>query len=208
MFGLFLLITYGLPALRSQTLIVGSQSAQSHLIYLPEVGGGTEGQKSHGGGRSKPQQASAAPARASKGLAYPGAQAILSDPPNPTNSFQTLLRPLMVHAEPLKKLVPLPNIVQMAETRLPASLLAPKIALPQPHLAIQPIKVKRDNSLHRNAKWNVPVTKAPELMAKAEMPKLPAAQQPLPDAPKIEPQKPEPKKAEEQKPEEKPVAEP
>src|SRR5581483_5375562 len=131
MFGLFLLITYGLPALRSQTLIVGSQSVQSHLIYLPEVGGGAEGQKSPGGGRSKPQQASAAPARASKGLAYPGAQAILSDPPNPTNSFQTLLRPLKVHAEPLKKLVPLPNIVQMAETRLPASLLAPKIALPQ-----------------------------------------------------------------------------
>src|SRR6185312_13717452 len=71
MFGLFLLITYGLPAFRGQTLIVGSQSAQSHLIYLPEVGGGTQGQKSPGGGRSKPQQASAAPARASKGLAYP-----------------------------------------------------------------------------------------------------------------------------------------
>jgi hypothetical protein len=52
MFGLFLFITYGLPAFRGQTLIVGSQSAQSRLIYLPEVGGGTEGQKSPGGGRS------------------------------------------------------------------------------------------------------------------------------------------------------------
>ncbi len=163
MFGLFLLITYVLPSFHGQTLIVGSQSAQSHLIYLPEVGGGTEGQKSPGGGRSKPQQSSAAPARASKGLAYPGAQAILSDPPNPTNAFQTLLRPMMVHPEPLKKLVPLPNIVQMAETRLPTSLLAPKTALPQPHLAVQPIKVKRDSDLRRNAKWNVPVAKAPEL---------------------------------------------
>lgn len=208
MFGLFLLITYGLPAFRGQTLIVGSQSAQSHLIYLPEVGGGTEGQKSPGGGRSKPQQASAAPARASKGLAYPGAQAILSDPPNPTNAFQTLLRPLMVHPEPLKKLVPLPNIVQMAETRLPASLMAPKTALPQQHLAVQPIKVKRDSDLRRNAKWNVPVAKAPELLAKAEMPKLPAAEQPLPEAPKVEPKKPEELKKEEPKPIEKPAPQP
>jgi hypothetical protein len=208
MFGLFLLITYGLPAFRGQTLIVGSQSAQSHLIYLPEVGGGKEGQKSPGGGRSKPQQASAAPARASKGLAYPGAQAILSDPPNPTNAFQTLLRPLIVHPEPLKKLVPLPNIVQMSETRLPASLMATKAALPQPHLAVQPIKVKRDSDLRRNAKWNVPVGKAPELMAKAEMPKLPAAEQPLPEAPQVEPKKPEELKKEEDKPLEKPVPQP
>jgi hypothetical protein len=208
MFGLFLLITYGLPAFRGQTLIVGSQSAQSHLIYLPEVGGGKEGQKSPGGGRSKPQQASAAPARASKGLAYPGAQAILSDPPNPTNAFQTLLRPLIVHPEPLKKLVPLPNIVQISETRLPASLMTTKAALPQPHLAVQPIKVKRDSDLRRNAKWNVPVAKAPELMAKAEMPKLPAAEQPLPEAPKVEPKKPEDLKKEEEKPVEKPVPQP
>jgi hypothetical protein len=208
MFGLFLFITYGLPAFRGQTLIVGSQSAQSHLIYLPEVGGGKEGQKSPGGGRSKPQQASAAPARASKGLAFPGAQAILSDPPNPTNAFQTLLRPLIVHPEPLKKLVPLPNIVQMSETRLPASLMTTKAALPQPHLAVQPIKVKRDSDLRRNAKWNVPVAKAPELMAKAEMPKLPAAEQPLPEAPKVEPKKPEDLKKEEEKPVEKPAPQP
>lgn len=208
MFGLFLLITYGLPAFRSQTLIVGSQSAQSHVIYLPEVGGGTEGHKSPGGGRSKPQQASAAPARASKGMAYPGAQAILSDPPNPTNAFQTLLRPLMVHPEPLKKLVPLPNIVQMSETRLPTSLMSPKTALPQPRLAVQPIKVKRDSDLRRNAKWTVPVAKAPELIAKAEMPKLPAAEQPLPEAPKVEPKKPEELKKDEEKPVEKPVPQP
>jgi hypothetical protein len=132
----------------------------------------------------------------------------LSDPPNPTNAFQTLLRPLIVHPEPLKKLVPLPNIVQMSETRLPASLMATKAALPQPHLAVQPIKVKRDSDLRRNAKWNVPVGKAPELMAKAEMPKLPAAEQPLPEAPQVEPKKPEELKKEEDKPLEKPVPQP
>ena len=199
MFGLFLLVTYGLPSFRAQKLIVGSQSAESHLIYLPEVGGGTEGQKSPGGGRSKPQQASAAPARASKGFAYPGAQAILSDPPNPTNAFQTLLRPLMVHPEPLKKLVPLPNIVQMAETRLPTSLLAPKPAMPQFQPVPQPIRVKRDTNLHRDAKWDVPVSEAPQLVARAEMPKLPAAQQLLPETPKIQPKKQEQEKREAEK---------
>src|SRR5256885_1641550 len=200
MFGIFLLITYGFPSFRSQKLIVGSQSAQSHLIYLPEVGGGAEGQKSPGGGRSKPERSSAAPARASKGFAYPGAQAILSDPPNPTNAFQTVLRPLMVHPEPLKKLVPLPNIVQMAETRLPSALLAPKAAMPQFHAAPQPIRVKRDSNLHRNAKWNVPVTDTPQLLAKAEMPKLAAAERPLPQGPKVEPKPEEQKKEVEEKP--------
>ncbi len=196
MFGLFLLITYVIPSMREQRLIVGSLHAQDHVIYLPEVGGGTEGQKSPGGGESKAQQASAAPARASKGFAYPGAQAILSNPPNPTNAFQTVLHPLAVHPEPLRKLVPLPNIVQMAETRLPKDLVSLKAAMPK--LQAPPPKayrVKQDDNVRRNAKWEVPV-KAPQLVAKADMPKLPAAEQPLPAAPKVEP-KPEPKKPEE-----------
>src|SRR5581483_10880045 len=208
MFGLFLLITYVVPSFREERLIVGSINANDHIIYLPEVGGGTEGQKSPGGGQSKPLQASAAPARASKGFAYPGAQAILSNPPNPTNAFQTVLHPLMVHPEALKKLVPLPNIVQMAETRLPKDLVAPKLAMPHYQAPVQAFLVKQDSNFHRNAKWEVPV-KAPQLTAKADMPKLAAAEQPLPVAPKVQP-KPEPKKEEEkaqevQKPEPTPI---
>jgi len=195
MFALFLFISYILPSFQAQKLIVGSLSSQDHVIYLPEVGGGEQGQKSPGGGISKPQHASAAPARASKGFAYPGRQAILSNPPNPTNAFQTLLRPLVVHPEPLKKLVPLPNIVQMAETRLPHNLIAPDAAMPHFQAPVVPIKVRQDANLHRNAKWNVPV-KAPQLLAKTEMPKLAAAEQPLPIAPKAPP-KVEPKPQEE-----------
>ncbi|HUJ95859.1 MAG TPA: hypothetical protein VLW84_11385, partial [Terriglobales bacterium] len=195
MFALFLFISYILPSFQAQKLIVGSLSSQDHVIYLPEVGGGEQGQKSPGGGISRPQRASAAPARASKGFAYPGRQAILSNPPNPTNAFQTLLRPLVVHPEPLKKLVPLPNIVQMAETRLPHNLIAPDAAMPHFQAPVVPIKVRQDSNLHRNAKWNVPV-KAPQLLAKAEMPKLTAAEQPLPIAPKVPP-KVEPKQQEE-----------
>jgi hypothetical protein len=191
MFALFLLITYVLPSFQGQKLIVGSLSSQDHIIYLPEIGGGEQGQKSPGGGESKPQQASAAPARASKGFSYPGRQAILSNPPNPTNAFQTVMRPLVVHPEPLKKLVPLPNIVQMAETRVPSYLVASKAAMPRFQAPVLPVKV-RQGRMNREAKWKVPV-KAPQLLAKAEMPKLAAAQTPMPVAPKVEPKKPEEK---------------
>jgi len=205
MFGLFLLFHFGLPELRSQKLITKLNS-QDHIIYLPEVGGGKEGEKSPGGGPSAQQQASAAPAHASKGFAYPGRQSILSDPPNPTNAFQTLQRPLLVHPAPLNKLVPLPNIVQMAETRLPSDLLAPKAAMPQLRPVPQAIKVKQDANTHRDAKWKVPTIDAPQLLAKSEMPKLPAAEEPLPDAPKVqELQKQEEEKREVQKPSPKPI---
>src|SRR5262249_27443764 len=48
LFVFFLLFTYGLPAPRAQKLRANS-NIQDHLIYLPELGGGTEGQKSPGG---------------------------------------------------------------------------------------------------------------------------------------------------------------
>jgi hypothetical protein len=158
------------------------------LVYLPEVGGGSEGQKSPASTQSVPQPDSAAPARASKGFAYPGKQAILSDPPNPTNAFQTVQRPLLVHPEPIRKLVPLPNIVQMAETRLPGDIIAPKAAKPKLSETPKPIRVKQDSLAHRNAKFNVPTNDAPQLTAKNEMPKLPAAEEPLPEAPKVLPE--------------------
>ena len=188
--GLFLIFTYGIPAFKGQKL-VPPQSSQDHLIYLPEVGGGSEGQESPASSQSVPQPDSAAPARASKGFAYPGKQAILSDPPNPTNAFQTVQRPLLVHPEPIRKLVPLPNIVQMAETRLPGDIIAPKAAKPKLSETPKPIRVKQDSLTHRDAKFKVPTNDAPQLTAKNEMPKLPAAEEPLPEAPKVLP---EPKK--------------
>jgi hypothetical protein len=187
LFGLFLLVHFGLPEFRSEKL-VSQLNSRDHIIYLPEMGGGKEGEKSPGGGASAPHDPSAAPAHASRGFAYPGKQAILSDPPNPTNAFQTLQRPLLVHPAPLNKLVPLPNIVQMSETRLPNDLLTPKPAMPQFHPVPQAIKVKQDSSTHREAQFKVPTNDAPKLVAKNEMPKLPAAEQPLPDAPKVKEQ--------------------
>jgi hypothetical protein len=188
--GLFLVVTYGLPIFKSPKLLP-PQNSQDHIIYLPEVGGGSEGQKSPASSQSVPQLDSAAPARASKGFAYPSKQAILSDPPNPTNAFQTVQRPLLVHPEPIRKLVPLPNIVRMAETRLPGDIIAPKATRPKLSETPKPIRVKQDSLTHRDAKFDIPVNDAPQLIAKNEMPKLPAAEEPLPEAPKVLP---EPKK--------------
>ena len=184
---LFLMFSYGLPALRPQKLLV-PENPQDHIVYLPEVGGGSDGQKSPSTSQTSPPAASAAPARSSRGFAYPGSQAILSDPPNPTNAFQTVQRPLLVHPEPIRKLLPLPNIVQYAETRLPSDLIAPKAAVPKLSQTPKPIRVKQDSFTHRDAKFKVPLDEAPQLVAKAEMPKLPAAEEPLPEAPKVKPQ--------------------
>jgi hypothetical protein len=202
-FGLFLLITYVLPTMRPARLIE-SNNVQDHTIYLPELGGGSAGEKSPGAGESAPQQTAAAPARASKGFAFPGKQAILSNPPNPTNTFQTIQRPLLVHPEPIRKLVPAPNIVQMAETRLPSDLLTAKPMLPQLKEVPKPIRVKQDLMTHREAKFEVPVN-APKLQAKLDVPKLPAAEQPLPEAPRVQPQ---PKQEDEKREVEKPSPSP
>jgi hypothetical protein len=63
-----------------------------------------------------------------KGLSYPGPQTIISDPPNPTNSIQTVLQPDIENPPVLIPLIPLPNIVQVAE----AAPVAPKIPEPAP----------------------------------------------------------------------------
>ncbi len=198
-FGLFLLVTYVLPMLQPAKLIA-TNNPQDHIIILPELGGGSAGEKSPGAGESAPQQPSAAPARSSKGFAFPGKQAILSNPANPTNTFQTIQRPLLVHPERITRLVPAPNIVRMAETRLPRDVIAPKPAMPHLLEVPKPIRVKQDTLTHRDAKFDVPVD-MPKLVAKMDMPKLPAAQQPLPEAPKVQPQ---PKKEDEKREIEKP----
>ncbi len=71
-----------------------------------------------------------------KGLSYPGPQTIISDPPNPTNSIQTVLQPDIENPPVLIPPIPLPNIVQVAE----AVLVAPKIpeSAPEPPKEVKP----------------------------------------------------------------------
>src|SRR5438874_8104488 len=88
-----------------------------HVIYLPVLGGGSEVNENEAGlsGEVKPKSAPA-PARASKGFSYPGPQPILSEPSRPDNTQQTLLQPRLKLPPVLRDFVPLPNIVQMANS--------------------------------------------------------------------------------------------
>src|SRR5712692_6119222 len=115
-----------------------------HVIYLPSLGGGSEGNGHPGGAPGVSRKASAAPATNNKGLSYPGPQPIVSDPPNPTNHIQTVLRPELVNPPILQKFAPLPNIVQMTDAGpRPLDVRANKPTLPPvPVKPIEPPKVK------------------------------------------------------------------
>src|SRR5258707_1296221 len=64
------------------------------VIYLPVLGGGSEGGGHQGGSPGvSSKESSPAPSRSSKGMAFPGPQPILSNPPDPTNQRQTIIQP-------------------------------------------------------------------------------------------------------------------
>ena len=126
--------------LRSEEFQTFSPSRTRTVIYLPNLGGGSEGKGQSESGPGAPhKEPSVAPAQSTKGLSYPGAQHILSDSPKPTNRFQTILQPALKNPAVLPPPVPLPNIVQMAEGR-PNPLVEPvKAPKPQePHPASPP----------------------------------------------------------------------
>src|SRR5438034_4458385 len=91
--GIILLSLVHFPS-RAVTTASTRLSEADHIVYLPVLGGGAEGNGHEGGLSGAPQKSSApARARASKGSTYPGPQPILSDPPNPDRIYQTLLQP-------------------------------------------------------------------------------------------------------------------
>jgi hypothetical protein len=122
------------------------------VIYLPVLGGGSEGNGHEGGlsGEVKPKSAAPA-ARAGKGFTYPGPQPILSEPPRIDNTQQTLLQPRLKAPPRLPDFVALPNVVQMANaapldirknkssiTHQPKLIEPPKLKLPAAKLKITP----------------------------------------------------------------------
>src|SRR5215469_303351 len=124
------------------------------VLYLPVLGGGSEGNGHEGGLSGEVRPKSAAPAaRAGKGFTYPGPQPILSEPPRIDNTQQTLLQPRLKLPPTLREFVPLPNIVHMATaapapldirknkssiTRVPKLIEPPKLKLPAARLKITP----------------------------------------------------------------------
>src|SRR6516225_408409 len=89
------------------------------VLYLPQLGGGSEGS---GWGEAPASSDNSAPAPTSSraGVTYPGSQAVVSDPPNPTNHIQTIFQPAEVDPPVLKHFVPLPNALRQPEATPPA----------------------------------------------------------------------------------------
>lgn len=105
-------------------------SRANNIVYLPSLGGGSEGSGSTGAGKGDSPQL---PGRSSKGFSHHGSQPIISDPPRALNSNQTVLHPTVKNPPLLKEFVPLPNIVQMANA-----------GPPQPPQPVQPLRVKQE----------------------------------------------------------------
>jgi hypothetical protein len=121
-------------------------------IYLPALGGGSEGAGTRGGGSgSEAELSSGVRARSRRGFAYPGPQPMVSAPPRATLGIQTILQPTLKNLPLLRRYMPLPNIAQptavaVAEPPKPVRkvlggelalhpstdtpILAPKITLP------------------------------------------------------------------------------
>ncbi|HUU12645.1 MAG TPA: energy transducer TonB, partial [Terriglobia bacterium] len=131
---LFTKLTYSLPA------IGGGRSGGGQ-----KGGGGKPGGGSTGNSESAPKKAAAPAAapRGSGGLVYPAPQAVVSNPPNPTNRIQTILQPELVKPPTLKAPLPLPNIVTVARPKLPAPPpLAPKV---EPLRTVRPSEQEAPN---------------------------------------------------------------
>jgi hypothetical protein len=149
---LFLSVTYGRivqsrPAALTQVINLHNPN---QVVYLPVLGGGSEGNGRPGGGAGVPQKVSSpAPAHSSKGSSYPGPQSILSNPPNPINPIQTLLQPGLKNPPILQQFVTLPNIVHMANAGpVPLDVRANKLTLPPaPTETIEPPKLKLSTRL-------------------------------------------------------------
>ena len=117
------------------------------VMFLPILGGGSQGMGQPGGGpkgRGKATPVVAASSR--KGLSYPGRQPIVSDVPNPTNRIQTLLQPALRNPPVLQPPLSLPNIVQIADAgpalESPTPVVRPPAAVQPPEPTPPPPEVK------------------------------------------------------------------
>ena len=135
----FTLIRTYLPASRAFNGTIKLSDAKG-VIYLPVLGGGSEGSGHKGGAPGVAiKESSPVPSRSSKGMTFPGPQPILSTPSNPTNERQTIIQPAKEKPKILQEFVPLPNMVKVAKPHLPlpADLIGGKPDLPEFHPAAQ-----------------------------------------------------------------------
>ena len=112
------------------------------VLYLPQLGGGSEGGSgAAGAGRASPSGVKAPAAPRLRGMTYAGPQEIVSNPANPTNHLQTVLQPQLPNPPIFKMVLPVPNMVMLAPS-LPPSPPAPKVSVPTPAVTAPVEKVQ------------------------------------------------------------------
>src|SRR5216683_3340269 len=84
--------------------------ASAKVLYLPVLGGGSEGSGHEGGGSGHTAEVSTGMrARSRRGFAYRGPRPMVSNPPRATLGIQTILQPALNNPPLLKQYVPLPD---------------------------------------------------------------------------------------------------
>lgn len=137
--------------LRAERRPDGERLDLREVIYLPVLGPGDAGQAPGelGEGEEVPSVASARPP---EGLSYPGPQPIVSEVPDPTNSFQTVLRPALEDPELIEPSLALPNLIQLEDRPAVVQAEAPsREALIDPFLeaAVEPEETPEPAPLER-----------------------------------------------------------
>ena len=88
-------------------------SPPAGVVYLPVLGGGTEGSGRPGGGAGAAGTISTGlRARSRRGFAYPGSQPMISSPPEASLGIQTIQQPSLKNLPRLRHFVELPTVVQ------------------------------------------------------------------------------------------------
>jgi hypothetical protein len=105
---------------------------KDHTLYLPTLSS-TAGDDEKRNTPDKAEQAEQA-GKGTKGLSYPGKQNIVSDVPNPTNHFQSLLQPELIDPPTIRTPIMLPNMVQMTNA-------GPQLPQPKAPPAREPAKI-------------------------------------------------------------------
>jgi hypothetical protein len=109
-------------------------------LYLPVLGGGSEGDGAAGGGSGTPVEASSwLRARSHRGFAYPGPQPLVSAPPMAKLGIQTILRPNLENPPILHQNFPLPNLAIAAPPPSPEPP-NPVMKVENGRLAIRPVE--------------------------------------------------------------------
>jgi hypothetical protein len=147
------------------------------VLYLPTLGGGSEGAgKTGGGAGSEPELSQGVRARSRRGFAYPGPQPLVSDPPRATLGILTILQPALKNPPLLRQFIPLPNVAQ-----------PPEVAVAEPPKPV--IKVLAGElAVRRSA--NTPIQAPKIILPVAAASQVPALDASEPIVPRLLPAKP------------------